>query len=300
MLLACVAAVLLIACTNVANLQFAPTVTREPEMALRSALGAGRLCLIRQSLVENLTLSAIASVLGLTIAIAVTWLIRHGSLPGDFSSGSSVSDLLRAPFGKLSAAVDVNIWALAFTAGIALLTTILFRLAPAMRSSRIDLRTSRQGAARGVSSGRPQQRLRSALLVPEIGLVVLLLTGARLLIRSFAHVLQNGAGFDPRQCLTAELQRNNSAALAVWRFTRRRALPLSALSPSPSVWRTMGFLVSIAGANCKARPHSAFFDCGIRPNRRNFCFSASRFEGPRLFASENPTGLFRGVRRLIA
>lgn len=208
-LLACVAAVLLIACTNVANLQLARTVTREPEMALRGALGAGRLRLIRQSLVENLTLSTIASVLGLTIAVTVTWLIRHGSLPGDSSSGSPVADLLRAPFGKLSVAVEVNSWVLAFTAGLALLTTILFGLAPAIGSSRIDLRTSLQGA-RGGSSGRPQRRLRSVLLVSEIGLAVLLLTGAGLLIRSFTHVLHNGTGFDPRQCLTAKMQRNNS------------------------------------------------------------------------------------------
>ncbi|RZU29666.1 FtsX-like permease family protein [Edaphobacter modestus] len=174
------------------------------------ALGAGRLRLIRQSLVENLTLSVIASVLGLAIAVAVTWLIRHSSLPGEFSSGSPVADLLRAPFGKLSAAVEVNSWVLALTAGLALLTTILFGLAPAIDSSRTDLRTSLQGAARGVSSGRPQRRLRSVLLVLEIGLAVLLLTGAGLLIRSFAHVLQNGTGFDPRQCLTAKMQRNLS------------------------------------------------------------------------------------------
>jgi hypothetical protein len=81
-LLACVGAVLLIACVNVANLQLARTVSRAPEMALRGALGAGRLRLIRQSLVENLTLSAIASVLGLGIAAAVRWLIRQSGSPG--------------------------------------------------------------------------------------------------------------------------------------------------------------------------------------------------------------------------
>jgi predicted permease len=207
-LLACVAAVLLIACVNVANLQLARTVTREPEMALRGALGAGRMRLIRQSLVENLTLSAIASVLGLAIAAAATWLIRKSGAPGEFSSGSPIADLLQAPFGKLSAAVEVNGWVLAFTAGLALLTTILFGLAPAIGSSRIDLRTGLQGTARGVSAGRQQRRLRSVLLAVEIGLAVLLLTGASLLIRSFAHVLQNGTGFDPRLCLTAKLQRN--------------------------------------------------------------------------------------------
>ena len=230
-LLACVAAVLLIACTNVANLQLARAVTREPEMALRGALGAGRLRLIRQSLVENLTLSAIASVLGLAIAAAVTWLIRESGAPGEFSSGSPVADLLQAPFGKLSAAVEVNGWVLAFTAGLALLTTILFGLAPAIGSSRTGLRSTLQGAARGVSSGRQQRRLRSVLLASEIGLAVLLLTGAGLLIRSFAHVLQNGTGFDPRQCLTAKVQRNPSeepektTAFAQQLLSRLKAIP---------------------------------------------------------------------------
>jgi len=208
-LLACVAAVLLIACANVASLQLARTVTREPEMALRGALGASRLRLIRQSLVEILTLSAIASVLGLAIAAAIASLIRQ-SAAGEWISNSPVAGLLQAPFGKLSAAVQVNGWVLAFTAGLALLTTILFGMAPAIGSSRADLRTSLQGAGGRASSGRQHRRLRSALLVAEIGLAVLLLTGAGLLIRSFAHVLQNDTGFDSRQCLTAKVQRNPS------------------------------------------------------------------------------------------
>lgn len=208
-LLACVAAVLLIACANVASLQLARTVTREPEMALRGALGAGRLRLIRQSFVENFTLSAIASLLGLAIAAAIASLIRQ-SAAGEWISNSSVAGPLQAPFGKLSAAVDINGWVLAFTVGIALLTTILFGLAPAIGSSRADLRTSLQSAGGRASSGRQHRHLRSALLIAEIGLAVLLLTGAGLLIRSFVHVLQNGTGFDPRQCLTAKVQRNPS------------------------------------------------------------------------------------------
>lgn len=209
-LLACVAAVLLIACANVANLQLARSVTREPEMALRGALGAGRLRLIRQSLVENLTLSAVATMLGLAVAAAITWVICHSGKPGEFSSGSPIADLLQAPFGKLSATVDLNVWVLAFTAGLALLTTILFGLVPAIGSSRADLRISLQSAGGRASSGRQHRRLRSSLLVVEIGLAVLLLTGAGLLIRSFAHVLENSTGFDARQCLTGKVQRNDS------------------------------------------------------------------------------------------
>jgi predicted permease len=131
----------------------------------------------------------------------------------------------------LSAAVEVNGWVLAFTAGIALITTILFGLAPAIGSSRADLRTSLQGAQGRASSGRQHRRLRSALLVAEISLAVLLLTGAGLLIRSFTHVLRNGTGFDPRQCLTAKVQRNTSEgpektkAFAQQLLPRLKALP---------------------------------------------------------------------------
>jgi predicted permease len=230
-LLACVAAVLLIACVNVANLQLARTVTREPEMALRGALGAGRLRLIRQALVENLTLSAIASALGLALAVAVTWVIRRSGVQGQLLSGSALADLLQAPFGKLNAAVEVNGWVLAFTAGLALLTTILFGFLPAISASRADLRTSLQNARGRASSGRQHHRLRGILLVAEIGLAVLLLAGAGLLIRSFAHVLQNGSSFDPRQCLTAKVQRNPSddpkktEAFADQLLPRLQALP---------------------------------------------------------------------------
>jgi predicted permease len=223
-LLACVAAVLLIACANVASLQLARAVTREPEMALRGALGASRLRLIRQSLVENLTLSAIASVLGLAIAAAIASLIRQNAA-SEWISNSPVAGLLQAPFGKLNAAVEVNGWVLAFTAGLALLTTILFGIAPAIGSSRADLRTSLQGAGGRASSGRQHRRLRSALLVSEIGLAVLLLTGAGLLIRSFAHVLQNDTGFDSRQCFTAKVQRNRSEDPEKTKAFAQRLLP---------------------------------------------------------------------------
>lgn len=211
-LLACVGAVLLIACANVANLQLARSVARQHEMALRGALGARRLRLVRQSLVESLTLAAMAAVLGLAIAAAVTWLIRRGGMPVEFSPGSEISELLQVPFGKLSAAVEINGWVLAFTAGLALLTTVLFGLIPAISGSRSDLQTALQGASRRFSAGRQQRRLRSILLMGEMGLAVLLLTGAGLLIRSFVNVLRSNSAFDPRQCLTAEMQRNYTEA----------------------------------------------------------------------------------------
>ena len=211
-LLACVGAVLLLACANVANLQLARTIARAHEVALRGALGAGRLRLIRQFLVESLTLATLAAALGLGIAAVVTWVIRRGGVPGAFSSGSTIADLLQAPFGKLSVAVELNGWVLAFTAGLALLTTVLFGLAPAIGASRTDLRTALERTARRISSGRQQRRLRSVLLMAEIGVAVVLLTGAGLLIRSFVNVLRNDSGFDPRRTLTAQIQRDPAEA----------------------------------------------------------------------------------------
>jgi len=146
-LLACVAAVLLIACVNVANLQLARTIAREPEMALRGALGAGRQRVIRQALVENFTLSAIASVLGLAIAAR---LLPHRS--AYLVTGGSTRRLLRST---------------ASTVG--------------QRFARLRDRPCRDAA------------YRSALL-----------------IRRFAHVLQNGSSFNPHQSLTATVQRNRS------------------------------------------------------------------------------------------
>ena len=229
-LLVCVGAVLLIACANVANLQLARSVARQHETALRGALGAGRARLIRQFLVESLTLSAMAAVLGLATAAVITWLIRRGGMAGAHSSGSQLLELLQAPFGKMSAAVEVNGWVLVFTAGLVLLSTILSGLAPAIGASRSDLRAGLQGAKRHISSGRQQRRLGSVLLMAEIGLAVVLLTGAGLLIRSFVNVLNSDSGFDSRQCLTAELQRNfTEAPEKTSSFVRELLLRLQAL-----------------------------------------------------------------------
>ena len=226
-------------------------------MALRGALGAGRLRLIRQFLVESLTLAAMAAVLGLGVAGAVTWLIRRGGMPGEFSSGSHTAELLQAPFGKLSAAVQVNGWVLAFTAGLTLVTTILFGLAPAIAASRTDLQTALQGPARRTSSGRQQRRLRSVLLMAEIGLAVVLLTGAGLLIRSFVNVLRNDSGFDPRQCLTAQIQRNRSEAPEKLSSFVQQLLPR--LQALPGV-QAAAIASALPHQSCLRTPRLAFGD----------------------------------------
>jgi predicted permease len=207
-LLMSVVAVLLISCANVANLQLARAVSRRHETAVRGALGASRRRLIRQFLVESLVLSSLAAALGLAIATVITFLVRHtGTL--DAETPSRFTQLLRLPFGKLSATIHVDGWVLAFTVGLALVTTLLFGLAPAVSGSRADLRQALQSAGTRVSSGREQRLLRQGLLVLEIGLAVVLLASANLLVRSFVRVMSYDSGFEASGMLTGMTSLNS-------------------------------------------------------------------------------------------
>jgi putative ABC transport system permease protein len=189
-LLGAVACVLLIACANVANLLLARAAARRKEMAVRAALGATRGQLLRQLLTESLLLSVMGGAVGLLIALwGVDLLVRL--LPEQYA------------YLQLQDAVRVDGAVLAFTLLAVLATGLLFGLAPAWQASRIDLNdTLKEGGRNADGSGR---RTRSALVVVEIALAMILLIGAGLLLQSFVRRQRAELGFDPQNLFTMNL-----------------------------------------------------------------------------------------------
>jgi predicted permease len=179
--LACaIGVVMLIVCANLSNLQLARMSARQREMAVRAALGAGRMRLVRQLLTESVALSSCGAALGLVLAYAGTRTLSH-------------LNTFNLP---LLASIRLDSSALAFTIGAAFLTGILFGLLPAIQAPAFASQESLKEAGRG-SAGPRRAYLRSALVVGEIALACALLVGAGLLIRSFIRVLDINLGFEP-------------------------------------------------------------------------------------------------------
>lgn len=194
-LLGAVAFVLLIACANVANLFLARAASRRKEIAIRAALGAGRVRIARQLITESVLLAGLGGALGLFVAIWGTdGLLALG--PKELLGVSHVS-------------TDGRV--LAFTLGVSLITGVLFGIAPSLAALRTDVNTTLKEGSREGSFGGRGNRLRSALVVAEIGLALVLLTGAGLLGRSFSKLLSVDPGFNPHNLLTMRLTLPNSA-----------------------------------------------------------------------------------------
>lgn len=186
-LLTAVGLVLLIACANIANLLLTRAATRQHEMSLRVALGASRKRLAQQLLTESVVLAIFGGLLGLFLAVmGVPALVHH--LPTDLPRASEI-------------AVDGRV--LAFTSLISLLTGILFGLVPLFQSRHVSANASLKEGGRGIVAG--QSQLRSALIVGQVAVALVLLAGAGLTIKSFWTLLQVSPGFRTEHILTARL-----------------------------------------------------------------------------------------------
>ena len=185
--------VLLIACSNVANLLLARATIRKREIAIRAALGAGRARIIWQLLTESLLLSLAGGLLGLGLGyLGVRALLSIN--PGDIPR-----------IGEQGAAVTLDWRVLAFTLVASVLTGILFGLVPAFNASRSDLSiTLRESGAR-TGSGLRHNKARSILVITEMALALVLLVGAALLIRTFGALRGVNPGFDARNVLTMQM-----------------------------------------------------------------------------------------------
>ena len=189
-LLAAVACVLLIACANVANLLLAKAASRKREFATRAALGAGRIQIIRQLLVESLTLSPTGGLIGLALGYAGVRLllrINPGDIPRIGEDGAGI-------------ALDLNV--LLFTLAISLLTGVLFGLAPALSASRTSLSVALNENGSHAGVGVHGGKLRSALVIVEMALTVVLVIGAALLMRTFMKLQSVDPGFALRNVLS--------------------------------------------------------------------------------------------------
>jgi len=181
--------VLLIACVNVANLLLARATTRSREIAIRTALGAGRMRVIRQLLTETLLLALIAGTLGTLLA---AW-------------GSDILVRLSPEGLPLVAQVHMDGWVLAFTAAISLLTGVLFGVAPALQVTHTSIVDALKEGALNTTAGSRRHHLRSSLVIVEMALALILLVSAGLLIRSLVRLQDVNPGFDPHNVMTASV-----------------------------------------------------------------------------------------------
>jgi putative ABC transport system permease protein len=192
-LLGAVGFVLLIACTNVANLMLARASQRDREIAIRAAVGASRLRLIRQLLTESLLLSVVGGLAGLLVSIwAVAVFVKLS--PGDIPRLSEAS-------------VDFRL--LGFTLLVSLLTGLGFGLLPAFQATRTNLNSSLKEGGTKATEGRQRRGARDVLVVIEIALAQVLLVGAALLAISYVRVTQINPGFNSDRVLTAKIAPSN-------------------------------------------------------------------------------------------
>ncbi len=210
--------VLLIACANVAHMLLARAAARQREVAVRLALGATRVQIVRQFLVESLLLAALSGLAGLALAAAGIRVLIALS-PGDLPRVDEM-------------AVDAKV--LLFTVGVSMLTGLIFGLVPAWQSARASFGENLKGG-RGNTGQRQQTRLRDLLVASELALALMLLVGAGLMVRSLAALRAIDAGFDPRGVLTMVVSLQGSPSVEPGQRTAFYAQVLDRLRTLPGV-----------------------------------------------------------------
>ena len=190
LMFAAVGLVLLIACANVMNLMLARATTRQKEMAIRAALGAGRWRIIRQLTTESVLLALLSGIAGWPLA---TWGLK------------ALLALAPQNYPRI-AAVTIDKRALLFTLGIALLTGFVFGLAPALHLSQLDTNAALKDAGSEGNRGVRQQRIGNLLIVSEVALALMLLVGGGLLLRTVWQLRRVDPGFDYRNALAVTIQ----------------------------------------------------------------------------------------------
>ncbi len=194
-LMGVVGLVLLIACANIASLMLARSAARHKEIAVRLAVGASRWRLIRQLLTESILLSAMGAALGVLFA-------RWGA--------SLMVRFITTTHEKVFLDLTIDTRVMAFTAGIAVLTGLLFGVLPAFRSTRVSLASAMKGGAKDESAGRSRFRPGRWIVASQIALSLVLLVSAGLFVRSFRNLLTLDAGFDRSNVLLAQMDLRNA------------------------------------------------------------------------------------------